>query len=220
MAEDYTGKFGTEEKSSLQDDILNVMFLHSEAPTLTDTDEALETPILVIDLDEVNTKAANQARIITERLSNYYFDQKYIDKHPYIPSKIAQEMDNIRRLIKMLAVNEKAQDTLITNITRSAGKGSLYQSLTSLQNSMLQMQNQLNNLTTGLETIFKEMQDNCELTFEEKDKEKSEDGSIVVRGSKDFIKQMEIMMNGEKPNIEPLEDEISDNKEDKLSDAN
>ena len=108
MAEDYTGKFGTEEKTSLQDDILNVMFLHSEAPTLTDTDEALETPILVIDLDEVNSKAANQARIITERLSNYYFDQKYIDKHPYIPSKIAQEMDNIRRLIKMLAVNEKA----------------------------------------------------------------------------------------------------------------
>lgn len=209
MAEDYTGKYGTTESSNIQDDILNAMFLHSEAPTLNDTDEALDTPILVIDLDEVNTKAANQARIITERLSNYYFDQKYIDNHPYIPSKIAQEMDNIRRLIKMLAVNEKAQDTLITNITRSAGKGSLYQSLTSLQNSMLQMQNQLNSLTSGLENIFKEMQDNCELTFEQKDKEQSEDGSIIVRGSKDFIKQMENMMDGVKPdNIEPLEETV------------
>lgn len=203
---DYDGKFGTEEKTSIDDDILNAMFLHSEAPQLNDTDEALETPILVIDLDEVNSKATAQARIITEKLSNYYFDKKYLEKHPYIPSKIAQEMDNIRRLIKMLAVNEKAQDTLITNITQSSGKGSLYASLTSLQNSMLQMQNQLNVLTSKLEDIFKEMQENCEQTFEEKDKEQSEDGSMVVRGSKEFIKQMEKMMNGEKPDIQQLEE--------------
>lgn len=203
---DYDGKFGTEEKTSIDDDILNAMFLHSEAPQLNDTDEALETPILVIDLDEVNSKATTQARIITEKLSNYYFDKKYLEKHPYIPSKIAQEMDNIRRLIKMLAVNEKAQDTLITNITQSSGKGSLYASLTSLQNSMLQMQNQLNVLTSKLEDIFKEMQENCEQTFEEKDKEQSEDGSMVVRGSKEFIKQMEKMMNGEKPDIQQLEE--------------
>lgn len=203
---DYDGKFGTEEKTSIDDDILNAMFLHSEAPQLNDTDEALETPILVIDLDEVNNKATAQARIITEKLSNYYFDKKYLEKHPYIPSKIAQEMDNIRRLIKMLAVNEKAQDTLITNITQSSGKGSLYASLTSLQNSMLQMQNQLNVLTSKLEDIFKEMQENCEQTFEEKDKEQSEDGSMVVRGSKEFIKQMEKMMNGEKPDIQQLEE--------------
>ena len=205
MAEDYTGKYGTTESSNIQDDILNAMFLHSEAPTLNDTDEALDTPTLVIDLDEVNTKAANQARIITERLSNYYFDQKYIDNHPYIPSKIAQEMDNIRRLIKMLAVNEKAQDTLITNITRSAGKGSLYQSLTSLQNSMLQMQNQLNNLTSGLENIFKEMQENCDKTFQEKEKEESEDGSMVVRGSRDFIKQIENSLKASNNNIPETE---------------
>ena len=203
---DYDGKFGTEEKTSIDDDILNAMFLHSEAPQLNDTDEALETPILVIDLDEVNNRATTQARIITEKLSNYYFDKKYLEKHPYIPSKIAQEMDNIRRLIKMLAVNEKAQDTLITNITQSSGKGSLYASLTSLQNSMLQMQNQLNILTSKLEDIFKEMQENCEQTFEEKDKEQSEDGSMVVRGSKEFIKQMEKMMNGEKPDIQQLEE--------------
>lgn len=203
---DYDGKFGTEEKTSIDDDILNAMFLHSEAPQLNDTDEALETPILVIDLDEVNNRATTQARIITEKLSNYYFDKKYLEKHPYIPSKIAQEMDNIRRLIKMLAVNEKAQDTLITNITQSSGKGSLYASLTSLQNSMLQMQNQLNVLTSKLEDIFKEMQENCEQTFEEKDKEQSEDGSMVVRGSKEFIKQMEKMMNGEKPDIQQLEE--------------
>ena len=98
----YEGKFGTEEQTNLKDDILNDMFMKSDAPDLADVDEVLETPILVIDLDKVNSEANRQARIITERLSNYYFDEKYIEQHPYIPSKIAQEMDNIRRLLKML----------------------------------------------------------------------------------------------------------------------
>ena len=136
--------------------------------------------------------------MIVERLSAYYFDDKYIKDHPYIPNKIAQEVDNIRRLLKMLAVNEKAQDTLITSIVISSTKGTLYGSLTSLQNSMLSMQSQLNQLTANLENIFKEMQENCEQTFEEKDKEISnEDGSIYVKGSKPFIKQIEAMLNGE-----------------------
>ena len=91
----------------------------------------------------------------------------------------------------MLSVNEKAQDTLILSIASNASKGTLYTSLTSLQNSMLSMQSQLNTLTANLENIFKEMQENCDKTFQEKEKEQSEDGSMVVRGSRDFIKQIE-----------------------------
>jgi hypothetical protein len=91
----------------------------------------------------------------------------------------------------MLSVNEKAQDTLILSITGNSAKGTLYTSLTSLQNSMLQMQSQLNTLTANLENIFKEMQDNCDKTFQEKDKEQGEDGTYTVRGSRDFIKEIQ-----------------------------
>ena len=113
-----------------------------------------------------------------------------------------QEIDNIRRLLKMLSVNEKAQDTLILSITGNSAKGTLYSSLTSLQNSMLQMQAQLNQLTANLENIFKEMQENCDKTFQEKDKEESEDGSMVVRGSRDFIKQIENSLKSAANNLE------------------
>lgn len=186
----YEGKFGTvdpqEEGHALDD-----LFIKSEAPDLVDTDEALETPILVIDMDELDKRTLARATDITEKLAAYYFDQKYIDNHPYITSKITQEIDNIRRLLKMLSVNEKAQDTLILSITGNSAKGTLYTSLTSLQNSMLQMQSQLNTLTANLENIFKEMQDNCDKTFQEKDKEQSEDGTYTVRGSRDFIKEIQ-----------------------------
>jgi hypothetical protein len=168
------------------DDIIN----DSPVPIFDDPSEELEEPILIIDLDEVNDNAKHTAQIITERLSNYYFDEKYIKQHPYIPSKIQQEMDNIRRLLKMLTINEKAQDALIKSIAINSGKGSLYGSLTALQNSMLSIQTQLNNLTTDLETIFSTMQAECEKTFEEKDHEIADDGSVTVRGSREFIKQL------------------------------
>ena len=112
-------------------DALNDLFIKTPDDFTPDNaDDIIQTPVLVIDLDEVNGEAARQAQIITERLSNYYFDEKYLKEHPYIPSKIGQEMDNIRRLLKMLTINEKAQDALIANITSNSGKGSLYQSLT------------------------------------------------------------------------------------------
>lgn len=168
------------------DDIIN----DSPVPIFDDPSKELEEPILIIDLDEVNDNAKHTAQIITERLSNYYFDEKYIKQHPYIPSKIQQEMDNIRRLLKMLTINEKAQDALIKSIAINSGKGSLYGSLTALQNSMLSIQTQLNNLTTDLETIFSTMQAECEKTFEEKDHEIADDGSVTVRGSREFIKQL------------------------------
>ena len=202
----YEGKFGTQDPQD-KDNALNDIFLKSEAPDLQDSDEALETPIFLIDMDEVDKRTLERATDITNKLAAYYFDQKYIDNHPYITSKIAQEIDNIRRLLKMLSVNEKAQDTLIMSITGNSAKGTLYSSLTSLQNSMLQMQAQLNQLTANLENIFKEMQENCDKTFQEKDKDVAEDGSVVVRGSRYFIKQIEnsLKINNNKPADTPAE---------------
>jgi len=190
-------KFGTVDKDNNKDVLAN-LFIESDISDITDTDESLSVPKLNIDLDDIDRKTRDRARIIVDRLSSYYFDEKYIKEHPYIPNKIAQEVDNIRRLLKMLAVNEKAQDTLILSITMNAGKGTLYGSLTSLQNSMLSMQSQLNQLTSNLENIFKEMQENCEQTFEEKDKDiLDEDGSISIRGSRDFIKQINEIIEGQ-----------------------
>ena len=185
----YDGKFGTVDNDN--ENVLDNLFIKTDAPDLADTDDILETPILVIDMDDLDKRTLARATDITNKLAAYYFDQRYIDNHPYVTSKITQEIDNIRRLLKMLSVNEKAQDTLILSIASNASKGTLYTSLTSLQNSMLSMQSQLNTLTANLENIFKEMQENCDKTFQEKEKEQSEDGSMVVRGSRDFIKQIE-----------------------------
>ena len=176
-------------------DAINQLYAESNYPLLDDTDEELDSPTLILNLDEINNNAKAEATEITERLSNYYFDERYIIEHPYIKNKIQQEINNIRRLLKMLSVNEAAQDALIGNITSNAGKASLYTSLTALQNTILSIQTQLNKITTEVENIlniFKEMQDNCEKTFEEKEKieDQENNGQMVVRGSREFINSL------------------------------
>ncbi len=181
---------------SIDDDSRDVLqdFIDN-SPEGLESDEQLEAP-LIINLDEVNKEAQNMARLITERLSGYYFDEDVIKSHPYIPTKIMTEMNNIRRLLKMLSINEKAQDALIQSITINAGKGSLYMSLTSLQNSMLNIQKQLNDMTAAIEEIFRSMQEESEKNFAEKDKESDSDGSMIVRGSREFIKELSARLNG------------------------
>ena len=97
----------TEELDDFQRDNIETLFHDTEEGQYDSADENLGTTILTIDVDEINEESSTEARQITERLSNYYFDEKYIREHPYVPNKIKQEMDNIRRLLKMLSVNEK-----------------------------------------------------------------------------------------------------------------
>lgn len=197
----YKGKKSKEE--------LDELFLESDPVTVDDTEDELDMPGIDLNLEQVDSDATIQARAITERLSGYYFDQKYIDEHPYIPNKIMTETQNIRRLLKMLTINEKAQDSIISAIALSMSKSTLYQSLTSLQNSTLAIQKQLDELVTKLEDIFRMMQEECQKSFEEKDKEDDGSGKFVVKGSREFIEEMTARMNNRKALKEKQEEETA-----------
>jgi hypothetical protein len=77
---------------------------------------------------------------------------------------------------------------------------------------MLNIQSQLNTLTTSLENIFKEMQEECEKTFQEKEKEDTDNGVKGVRGSREFIKMLQTKLNSPKKqneNTENIEEEYN-----------
>ena len=178
-------------------DFLDNLFLKTDNVDFDNPDDVLETPGLVINLDEVNNTSIARSTDIIEHLSGYYFDERYIKEHPYIKNKITQEMDNIRRLLKMLTINEKAQDTLIQSITCNFGKSALYSALTSLQQSTLNIQTQLDKSVASIEEIFRKMQDECKQTFDSKEKEMLEDGSVVTMGSRNFLKELSAKIYGE-----------------------
>lgn len=178
-------------------DFIDNLFIKTDNVDFDNPDDVLETPGLVINLDEVNNTSIARSTDIIEHLSGYYFDERYIKEHPYIKNKITQEMDNIRRLLKMLTINEKAQDTLIQSITCNFGKSALYSALTSLQQSTLNIQTQLDKSVASIEEIFRKMQDECKQTFDSKEKEMLEDGSVVTMGSRNFLKELSAKIYGE-----------------------
>ena len=51
----------------------------------------------------------------------------------------------------------------------------------------MSIQAQLNKMINDVEDIFREMQADCEKTFEQKDKEGDSNGNMIVRGSREFI---------------------------------
>lgn len=181
--------------SNDRDNFINDIFNESKLVDIDQSDDMLDNIGLVVDLDEVNDTALNRSKDIIEHLSGYYLDQKYISEHPYIKNKIMQEIDNIRRLLKMLSINEKAQDSLIKSIAISSGKSALYTALTSLQNSILSIQKQLDESVNNIEEIFRKMQDECKTTFDSKEKERLDDGSIVCRGTRDFLRELSEKIN-------------------------
>lgn len=201
-----------------RDKFIDDIFIRTTDVDLDNPDEILETPGLVINLDEVNNTSIARSTDIIEHLSGYYFDPKYVREHPYIKNKISQEMDNIRRLLKMLTINEKAQDTLIQSITCNFGKSALYSALTSLQSSTLSIQTQLEKSVSNIEEIFRKMQDECKETFDSKEKESLDDGSIVSRGSRDFLKELQAKIYGA-PKQEFVDTETGEIKTDDVEGA-
>jgi hypothetical protein len=180
-----------------RDNFIDALFNKTVDVIIDNAEEVLEQPGLVINLDEVNNTAMSRSTDIIEHLSGYYFDERYVREHPYIKNKITQEIDNIRRLLKMLAINEKAQDSLIQSITCNFGKSALYSALTSLQSSTLSIQQQLDKSVSSIEEIFRKMQDECKQTFDSKEKEMLDDGSVVTMGSRNFLKELSAKIYGE-----------------------
>lgn len=179
-------------RNNYDDEFNNVdeLLKESDPLDLDNTDDELDIPRLDLNMEQVEEETSDQAKYIVERLSGYYFSEKYVNEHPYITCKISTEMQNLRRLLKMLTINEKAQDSIIMGISLNMAKSTLYQSLTSLQNSTLSIQKQLDDVVSNLEDIFKRMQEECDKTFAEKEKENDGTGKLIIKGSKEFIKEM------------------------------
>jgi hypothetical protein len=197
---DYEGKNGLisndDEIRRMNDAKINALFKESELPEFDSSVEELQMPTFSVNLNQLNIESQRKAETIIKKLSDYYFDPLYIKEHPYIKNKIIQEIDSIRRLLKMITVNETAQDILIQSAPVHSGKTAIYSSLTTLQNTMLSIQNKLDSSTAALESIFQEMQDNASETFMDKSKEMDDNGEMVTRGSREFLKELTARING------------------------
>lgn len=148
-----------------------------------------------IPIDDISDEAAQEAALLIENLSKFYYDEDFMRNHPSFKKRVDTDLESLRILFKMRKSDEVAHDLLLNAIAGNSGNASLYRSLTEIQKTIISITTKICDIITGLNNLMKGYQ--LELNFEQDDNKEEgvedEKESIDVtrcRGSKDFIKKM------------------------------
>ena len=130
-----------------------------------------------IPIDEFTEQAKKSAVDMIADLSNIYYNEEFMQRHPKFKARVDMEIDSLRVLIKMRKTN-----------------ASMYASLTKVQSTLLDIQKQMDLTIKNINLLLKGFQ--TEIDFETNNKTEEIQTSIeetdksVYRGTKDFISDM------------------------------
>lgn len=150
-------------------------------------DDLVEDSLTIIDVDAINDLASNDAKLMVDNLSQFYYDEEFMKAHPQIRKRINEELETMRILIKMRKADEEAHDALVKAISANNNNASLYKALTQIQNSILSITTKMSEIVDRLNNMMKGYQ--LEIQFDDEDS-KETDSKNTHRGTKEFIKQM------------------------------
>ena len=106
-------------------------------------DDLVEDSLTIIDVDAINDLASNDAKLMVDNLSQFYYDEEFMKAHPQIRKRINEELETMRILIKMRKADEEAHDALVKAISANNNNASLYKALTQIQTSILSITTKL-----------------------------------------------------------------------------
>lgn len=160
--------------------------------------------LIDIDLDNINESAKADAMSLIDNLSNWYYDEDFLQKNPAFKKRVDSDLESLRILFKMRKADEETHDILIKAIAGNSGNASLYRSLAEMQKTIISITAKINDIIVGLNNLMKGYQ--MELNFDSPDNYKNESqeetlqssDSLTYRGTKEFIQQMNNSLSQEK----------------------
>ena len=147
-----------------------------------------------IPIDEFSEQAKKSAVDMIADLSNIYYNEEFMQRHPKFKARVDMEIDSLRVLIKMRKTNEAVHDVIVKAIASNSSNASMYASLTKVQSTLLDIQKQMDLTIKNINLLLKGFQ--TEIDFETNNKTEEIQTSIeetdksVYRGTKDFISDM------------------------------
>ena len=153
---------------------------------LFDVDNISEA-IIDIDMDAIDDASLIAAKDMVDNLSQFYYDDEFLEKNPNFKKRIDAELESLRVLIKMRKADEEAHDALINAIVLNSNNASLYRSLTEIQKTIISITTKMDEIVLSLNNMMKGYQ--LELNFDN-DNEEEQNPTNTHRGTKEFIKQM------------------------------
>lgn len=167
---------------------------------IDDTEEIIDIP-----LDNISEEAKNDSMSIIHYLINEKYSKEFLDEHPDLKKNVELEKDGLRNLLKMKKSNEVVHDILMKAIGKKSDNASLYMSLSKIDSTNLSIQKQIDEKVESMKKLLKNYQ--SELTFENEEMEEmspTDENVTVVRGTRDFIKQMKNTTEGQQLSFDHL----------------
>lgn len=145
--------------------------------------------VYTIDLDNIDIDAGIMATGKINNLLRLYNDKDFIENNPEFKKRVDNEIDTMRRLIKMAKTNEVIHDNLAKAISHNPNNASLYMALTKLQSNIMSIQTQMSQTMNEFTKLCKSYQ--TEINFDKPhESAETNDGGTVTRGRKAFIESM------------------------------
>lgn len=147
--------------------------------------------VYTIDLDNIDIDAGVLAIGKINNLLKLYNDKDFIENNPEFKKRVDNEIETLRRLIKMAKTNEVIHDNLAKAISHNPNNASLYMALTRLQSNIMSIQTQISQTMSEFTKLCKSYQ--TEINFEQPktvEETQNTDNGLITRGRKSFIENM------------------------------
>lgn len=149
-----------------------------------------------LELDEINNEALNIAGNKINNLLKLYNNKEFCENNPEFKRRVDNEIDSLRRLIKMANTNEVIHDNLAKAISQNPNNASLYMALARLQNNSMSLQSQISTTLNDFIKFCRSYQTEINFNQDTNSSEttsgtrEAEDGSMTSRGMRAFVQEM------------------------------
>ena len=162
--------------------------------------------IVSFDLESVESEAVDEAVTLVDNLAKFYYDEDFMRSHPSFKKRVDSDLESLRVVLKLRKADERVQDQLIKSIASNPNNASLYKALADIQKVIISLTTKMNEIVTGLNNLMRGYQQELNFDAPGTDSEQTNTGEnteMVMRGAKDFIREM-------KNNMERESDESED----------
>ena len=172
---------------------MNPQDLFDDGMNMSPIDNRELVPQDIIDIDDIESQAKAEATKLVNKVKKVYFTKEELKNDGYATSVIDRAISSLSLLQKMLLSNNMLQDRLIVNCCLNGENNGLFNSLTRIQDSIMDIQERISEVINELHESLREIKegdlDDDEVEEDDDSREETE-SKTAFRGGKDFIKSL------------------------------
>lgn len=169
----------------------NISSLLNEDAMLSIDDGSIE--VFDVPTEQINTDSQSAAEHLMGVIADIYGNENLLNEHPKFKMRLDNEIDTLRRNLKMCKTDELLFDKLSEAVGQNPNNAALWIAFARHQKTIMDIQVKIDQSVDRISKLVTSFQ--TELTFKEEDKQaevknSAPDGSMTTRGGKAFLEQI------------------------------